>query len=65
MVALITYLYGGEDYSDMYQLCRSEEPLLELPNTHPKKETRYYISSLDFNGLSTREIAYYIKTYWK
>ena len=37
MVALITYLYGGEDYSDMYQLCRyrGEEvkPLLELPNT--------------------------------
>ncbi|MBF1370509.1 MAG: transposase family protein, partial [Porphyromonas sp.] len=22
MVALITYLCGGEDYSDMYQLCR-------------------------------------------
>ena len=34
MIALITYLYGGEDYSNMYQLCRyrGEEvkPLLEV-----------------------------------
>ena len=34
MIALITYLYGGEDYSNMYQLCRyrGEEvkPLLEM-----------------------------------
>ena len=35
MVALITYLYGGEDYSDMYQLCRFRgkefNPLLSYP----------------------------------
>ena len=34
MAAVITYLYGGEDYSDMHQLCRyrGEEvkPLLEI-----------------------------------
>ena len=29
-------------------------------NAQPKKETRYYISSLDFNDLSAREVAYYI-----
>ena len=43
MVALISYLCGGEDYSDMYQLCRyrGEEfkPLLELPNGCPSEET--------------------------
>ena len=43
MVALITYPYGGEDYSDMYQLChyRGEEfnPLLELPNGCPSEDT--------------------------
>ena len=43
MVALITYLCGGEDYSDMYQLCRyrGEElpPLLELPNGCPSEDT--------------------------
>ena len=43
MVALIAYLCGGEDYSDMYQLCRyrGEEfkPLLELPNGCPSEET--------------------------
>ena len=43
MVALITYLCGGEDYSDMYQRCyyRGEEfkPLLELPNGCPSEET--------------------------
>lgn len=36
MVALITYLCGGEDYSDIYQLYRFRgkefKPLLELPN---------------------------------
>jgi len=35
MVALITYLCGGEDYSDMYQLYRFRgkefKPLLEYP----------------------------------
>ena len=43
MVAIITYLCGGEDYSDMYQLCRyrGEEfkPLLELPNGCPSEDT--------------------------
>ena len=43
MVALITYLCGGEDYNDMYQLCRyrGEEfkPLLELPNGCPREDT--------------------------
>ena len=43
MVALITYLCGGEDYSDMYQLCcfRGKEfkPLLELPNGCPSEDT--------------------------
>ena len=43
MVALITYLCGGEDYNDMYQLCRyrGEEfkPLLELPNGCPGRDS--------------------------
>ena len=43
MVALINYLYGGEDYSDVYQLCllRGEvfKPLLELPNGCPSEDT--------------------------
>lgn len=43
MVALITYLFVGNDYSDMYQLCRyrGEEfnPLLELPNGCPIEDT--------------------------
>ena len=43
MVSLFTYLCGGEDYSDMYQLCcyRGEEfkPLLELPIGCPREET--------------------------
>ena len=43
MVVLITYLFGGEDYSDMYQLChyRGKEfkPLLELPNGCPSEDT--------------------------
>ena len=43
MVALITYLCGGEDYSDMYQLCRYRgkefKPLLELPNGCPSEDT--------------------------
>ena len=43
MVALITYLCGGEDYSDMYQLCRFRgkefKPLLELPNDCPSGDT--------------------------
>ena len=43
MVALITYLCGGEDYNDMYQLCRyrGEEfkPLLELSNGCPSEDT--------------------------
>ena len=34
------------------------------PNTQPKKETRYYISSLDFNALSAKEVAYYIREHW-
>lgn len=43
MVALITYLCGGEDYSDMYQLChyhgKEFKPLLELPNGCPSEDT--------------------------
>ena len=34
------------------------------PNAQPKEETRYYISSLDFNDLSAREVAYYIREHW-
>ena len=34
------------------------------PNAQPTKEMRYYISSLDFNEASAREIAYYIREYW-
>ena len=34
------------------------------PNAQPKKETRYYISSLDFNDLSATEVAYYIREHW-
>ena len=29
------------------------------PHAQPRKETRFYISSLDFNEVSAREIAYY------
>ena len=43
MVALITYLFGGEDYSDMYQLCRFRgkefKPLPELPNGCPSEDS--------------------------
>ena len=43
MVALITYLCGGEDYSDMYQLCRFRgkefKSLPELPNGCPSEDT--------------------------
>ena len=35
-----------------------------MPNAQPTKETRYYISSLDFNEASAREIAYYIREHW-
>ena len=34
------------------------------PNVHPKKETRYYIFSLDFNDFSTKEVVYYIREHW-
>ena len=34
------------------------------PDVQPKKETRYYISSLNFNDVSAREVAYYIREYW-
>ena len=34
------------------------------PDVQPKKETRYYISSLDFNDLSAKEVAYYIREHW-
>ena len=53
MVALITYLFGDEGYSDMYQLCyyRGEEfkPLLELPNGYPSiphATSTFFASSL-------------------
>ena len=43
MVALIAYLFVGEDYSDIYQLCRHRgeelKPLLELPNGCPSEDT--------------------------
>lgn len=43
MVALIAYLFIGEDYSDIYQLCRHRgeefKPLLELPNGCPSEDT--------------------------
>ena len=35
------------------------------PNAQPTKETRYYISSLDFNEASVKEIAYYIREHWE
>ena len=34
------------------------------PDVQPKKETRYYISSLNFNDVPAREVAYYIREYW-
>ena len=34
------------------------------PNAQPTKETRYYISNLDFNEASATEIAYYIREHW-
>ena len=43
MVALIAYLFIGEDYSDIYQLCRHRgeefKPLLKLPNGCPSEDT--------------------------
>lgn len=35
------------------------------PNAQPTKETRYYISSLDFNEASAKEVAYYIRVHWE
>ena len=37
---------------------------MSKPNIQPKKEARYYISSLDFNNLSSWEVAYYIREHW-
>lgn len=34
------------------------------PNAQPKKETRYYISSLDFSALSAKDVVYYIREHW-
>lgn len=34
------------------------------PNVQPKKEARYYISSLDFSDLSAKEVACYIREHW-
>ena len=34
------------------------------PDVQPKKETRYYISILDFNALSAKEVTYYIREHW-
>ena len=40
MVALITYLCGGEDYSDMYQLCRFRgKDFKLLPDGCPSEDT--------------------------
>ena len=43
MVALTSYLCGGEDYSDMYQLCLHQDEkfrlLLELPNGCTSEDT--------------------------
>lgn len=44
-------------------LIRVEYKVLK-PNMQPKKETRYYISNMDFTNLSAREVAYYIREYW-
>lgn len=35
------------------------------PNTQPTKEMCYYIAIPDFNDLSTKEIAYYIRDHWE
>ena len=37
---------------------------MSKPNTQPKKETRYYISSLDFSALSAKGVVYYIREHW-
>ena len=34
------------------------------PNAQPKKETCYYISSLDFSALSAKDVVYYIREHW-
>ena len=34
------------------------------PHAQPTKEARYYISSLDFNEVSAKEITYYIREHW-
>lgn len=34
-------------------------------SAQPTKETRYYISSLDFNKASAKEITYYIREHWE
>ena len=38
MVALITYLCVGEDYSDMYQLCRFRGGATTKPYSPPSEE---------------------------
>ena len=47
----------------IHNLVRVEHEVSK-PNAQPTKETRYYISSLDFNETSAKEIAYYIREHW-
>ena len=43
IIAIATYLCGGDDYVSMYELCRERgedlEPLVELPNGCPSVDT--------------------------
>ena len=50
-------------WSMIRSLVRVEHEVTK-PNTQPTKEMRYYISSLDFNEVSAKEIAYYIREHW-
>ena len=43
IIAIATYLCGGDDYVSMYELCRERgedlKPLVELPNGCPSVDT--------------------------
>ena len=43
IIAIATYLCGGDDYASMYEFCKhrgeSLKPLLELPNGCPNVDT--------------------------
>ena len=50
IIAIATYLCGGDDYASMYEFCKhrgeSLKPLLELPNGCPSVDTIERVISL-------------------